>query len=1096
MKKANRQGREISSSIPSMKNDGGFVHHHLHTDYSFLDGASDIETLVRCAAQHGMTALAVTDHNSLTAAIKFNACCQQYAIRPIFGAELTLEDQSHLTLLAASRVGYGNICRMLSLAYCTGGRLTPALPWADVEPHTEGVICLTGCRKGKLSRLILQRRYREALEAAQQLHRWFGARLYVELQIDHTPKSATLARHLVQLAGHIHAPVVATNNVHYAAAEEWVMHDIKRCIAHGITIADHHPERPINHERYLKSAGEMGELFAWCPEAVANTLRIAEICASDGIMPRDEEITPPYPTPNGQSEAAHLREVAYAGARRRYGRIDAPIRKRLDEEIALLDTLGYAGFVMHAARIVAWAREQNIRTTGRGSGADSIVCYALGLTDIDVIPRNLPVARWLAPGKKPDIDIDFDARHRDDVFRYIARTYGEEHTALCCTYATYHAKGALRDVGKVLALPPEVLSWFTKHIDAWMPADEIHAAFTRNAELRRYAALAERFALLFKLCGKLAGQPRHIGSHSSGVVISRIPLSTLNVVTPSARGVLPIIMLDKDDVEEATIDGRGVAKLDILSLPILGVTTDAERNIQRSDPQFNYADIPREDPETYRMLWTGSGNLGLFQLGSPAQAALATQLHPRDFEDLVASVGLIRPGPIKARAVQKYCAARNGYARIAFLHPALAPVLERTYGVCCFQEQVSGIISVMLGLSDADAEVWRKRLAKHARFNTMAQAREDFVSRARARHADLLPKVAHRIMDELEGWSSLGFVEGHSASFALTGQKTAYMLRHHPAHYYAALLSNQPCGFYAPQSVASEARRRGAQILPLDINASEKACISDAAGASIRIGFCLVSGIREEDIAAILAARDMGRFAGLLDFCVRVPLRRDLVENLILCGAFDLLHDHRRGLLWRLDETLAKALALRAEIADPALRLPGLRVPGADATPIAWDIADFTPWDKLLWEWRVVGVTTSCHPFAYLRDGLGERGILTCHEAMQRKAGVRVTIAGLNLRPHRPPSKSGGRHLFTTFEDETAYVQAAFYGRAVEACLPTILLSPVVIARAVVKRVGLGASLEVEQVWPLRVGQFMARLSSTARLSADGFRLRSSATDR
>jgi len=1041
-----------------------YVELHCHTSYSFLDGASDVEVLVRRASELGMPALAVTDHNSLTAAVKFAAACRDYYILPIFGAELTLSDHSHLTLLAASRMGYANICAILSLAYAQGGRLTPSLPWGELAGWTDGVVCLSGCRRGKVSQLILDRRYDDALLAARGLKDLFGDNLFIELQDDLTPQSGRICRELVMLAKRIGARCVATNNVHYATADGIILHDVKKCIALGITIADIHADRPLNAERRLKSEREMRALFHWHPEAIENTYRIAQLCSGSGIMPADVDVTPHYPTPDGTTPEQHLHDLAYAGARRRHGTITAKGKKRLDEELGLLAELGYSSLVLHAGRIVRWARDQGIMVTGRGSGADSEVCYCLGMTDIDVLARDLPIERWVAPGKKPDIDIDFDARYRDDVFRWVVQDYGADKVALCCTYATYWARGALRDIGKVLQAPPEVLTWFSKHINVFMQADQIKEAFERNAELRQYSSMAGRFTLLFDLCRRISGHPRHLGSHSSGLVIGGIPLSNLNVVTPSARGIVPIVMLDKDDVEEA-----GAVKLDILSLPILAVVTETERDIQRSNPDFRYEDIPREDLPTYHMLWAGN-NMGLFQLGSPAQAALSTQLHPRHFEDLVAAIGLIRPGPIKAKAVQKYCAARNGYARIEYLHPALEPILRRTYGVCCFQEQVSYIIAAMLKISNAEAEVWRKKLTKHDRFGTMHEARADFVGRACAEHSDLSPGIAHRIMDELEGWSGLGFVEGHSASFALTGQKTAYMMRHFPAQYYCAMMSNQPCGFYAPQSLASEARRRGVRLMPVDINTSVSDCTTGENADTILIGLSLIGGIRDQDIESIVDGRERnGPYRSFLDFCVRVSLRRDLLESLILCGAFDYLHEHRRGLLWRMDETLSKALAIRADISSGAQGHLGIQIPGMGHTPVAWDIDDFDEWDKLMWEWRVVSVTTSCHPFAHLRSRLAERGIISCHEAMQCKAGVRVTIAGLNLRPHRPPSKTGGRHLFTTFEDETAYIQAAFYGQAVDDCIAAVLQCPVLIARGRIKRMGWGASIEVERVWPLRM---------------------------
>ena len=594
-----------------------FVHLHCHSPYSYLDGASSIEDLVRSAAELGMPALALTDHNSLTAAVKFRDCCQGYSIQPIFGSEITIADGSHLTLLASSRQDYANICSLLSLAYQQGGRLSPSIHWEILPDFTAGVICLTGCRKGRIAGLVLQHRFDESRRAADQLKEWFGKNLYFEFQDDLTPHAFTLCQHLVMLAGHVGARCVATYNVHYATPEGFTLHDIKRCISQGITIGDIHSERPFNQERYLKPASQMAALFDWHPEAVKNSLRIAEQCSGNEIMPISEEITPVYTTPDGNSASEHLRELVHAGAQRRRGSVTPRVRRRIEDELMLLDRLGYSSFVLHAAKIVRWARSQGIMVTGRGSGADSEVCYDLFLTDVDVIQRNLPVARWIAEGKKPDIDIDFDARRRDDVFRWIAREYGEGNVALCCTYSTYWAKGALRDIGKALGLPSDALAWFAKHISSFTRADQIKDSFHKYAELRNYAPLAERFGLLFETCENIAGHPRHLGSHSSGLVIGGVPLSNVNVVTPSARGVLPIIMLDKDDVEEA-----GAVKLDILSLPILSVVKDAERDIKRTNDAFSYDQIPREDRDTYRMLWTGS-NMGTFQLGSPAQAAHA-----------------------------------------------------------------------------------------------------------------------------------------------------------------------------------------------------------------------------------------------------------------------------------------------------------------------------------------------------------------------------------------------------------------------------------------------------------------------------------------
>jgi len=1042
---------------------------HCHTPYSFLDGASDIEALARRAAELGMPALAMTDHNSLTAAIKFSECCRQYGVLPVFGAEITMEDETHLTFLASSRKGYANVCALASLAYVHGERLSPSLPWEYVPLHTEGVVCLSGCRKGRLSRLILVHQYEQALAFAKRLKDWFGPMLFIELQNDYTPDAESLCHNLVLLAKHVDASVVATNNVHHATPEGMITWDIKRCIAAGITIDDIDPSRPFNGERYLKSGREMTSLFHWCPDAIANTAKIVELCSGDGIMPIGEYITPTFSVAAGTTSAQYLRERAYDGARTRRGQITSVVRRRIDDELFLIDSLGYTDYLLHADRAVRENRANGVMITGRGSGADSEICYDLGLTDIDPIARNLPVARWLAPGKKPDIDLDIEHRRRDEVFKWFQTAYGVDNVALCCTYSTYWSRGAIRDIGKALALPPDALEWFRKHVTDFVRPDDLREEFRRSPTLRNSCEMLDRYQLLFDLAEQISGHPRHLGSHSSGVVVGAMPLSHLNVVTPGARGVLPIIMLDKDDVEE-----MGAVKLDILSLPILSVALDSSEDIRRSNPEFEYDRIPREDRGVYEMLWTGS-NMGLFQLGSPAQAALATQLVPTDFEHLVASIGLIRPGPIKAQAVKKYVAAKNGYSRIEYLHPSLRPILERTYGVCCFQEQVGYIIGAMLGLGDADADRWRKKLTKHARNNTLEEARAEFVSKAMALHRDLSPKRAHLIADEVLSWYGLGFVEGHSASFALIAQKTAYMMRYYPAQYYAALMSNQPCGFYGVQSLAAEARRRGVRIDPVDINESEKPCTTEVDGSAMRLGLCLVSGTREVDMDAIVELRGDTPYRSLLDFCTRVPLARNVIDNLVLCGAFDSLHPHTRGVMWRLDETIVKAAALRAAAAagDGSGRLD-LALPGEYVTPVSDDLEDLSDYDKMMWQWRITGVTASCHPFAYFREALASRGVISVYEALQRKTGERVLVAGLNIRPHRPPAKSGGRHLFTTLEDESGYMQGAFYNDAIDKCMATVLLSPVIVVAATIKRRGQGAGLEVTKAWPLNISKVRA----------------------
>ncbi len=1145
-----------------------FVHLHTHSPYSFLDGASDLEPLVQRAAQLGMPALALTDHDNVCAAVKFTHLCRGYHVRPILGAEVTMEDNTHLTLLAQNRDGYGHLCRLLSLAYAHGGRLTPRLPWSalgiegwevpvvsrqaaggrqqdagnggpksevrssdsplhPLTPSPPHVFCLSGCRRGALSWFIRNYRYQEAWNTAVKLKEAFGPdRFFIELQDDFTPDSQRICRELAMLARRLEVGVVATNNVHYATPEGYLAHDMLRCVHARCTLEEHNQERPLNGEQYLKSPREMAELFGWCPEALEGTMRIAEQCQD--VLPDPGDITPSYSIPGTHEDAAaYLRYLTIKGGKHRYRGINDKVQARIDHELEVICRLGYADYFLMCWEIARWARKQGIRCTGRGSAADSCVAYCLTLTDVDVIQRHLPFARFLAEGKKPDIDLDFPSDRRDDVFRYIVAKYGEEHTGMVCTFSTYWAKSAVRDLGKVLSIPPEALEWLSDNLSGFIRADRVEEAFGKYAELRPFQHMKDRFKLLFDCAGKIAGFPRHIATHSSGIVISRVPLHGIAPLQPSARGIMQIWELDKDDAE--TI---GAIKLDVLSLRMLSAIGDAERDIARTDPSFAYDRLLLNDPKTYKMIRAGKA-VGTFQFESAAQMALAATLQPEHFEDLVAAVALIRPGPIQGHVVNRFVACRNGWMRADILHPCLRQTLAKTYGCIVFQEQVNDVVVAMTGCSDAEADRFRKSITQHTKRGTMEELRAQFVQRSRAYRLDFDEDRANALFDQIQGWAGYGFTEGHAASFALTGYKSAYLSVHHPAEFFAGEMNHQPMGFFNANTLATEARHRGVQILPVDINASRDKCHAAEFSISnfqfsieetqfqienrklkienpnaIRLGLRLVQGLREEDIQAIEAARmEQGPFVSLLDFCARVPLHRDRLENLILCGAFDLLHEHRRGLLWRLDETLGLAATYRAadtsasgRVDDTAFTESGLstldsgicsydsRLTTHDSaltpsfhfgdaravqTPVAWDIADFSPWDRFLWTWRIVGVAAEAHVFAHLREELRRYGVTTTYDAQHMRHGTRVTVAGLNIRPHRPRTVSGNPVLFTLIEDETEMLQAVALKEVIWETTSTFLTSPAVFVRGIIERKGRAVMLHIEKAKPLRFQDFL-----------------------
>ena len=1036
-----------------------FVHLHTHSPYSFLDGGTPIEHLVHRAASLGMTAMALTDHDNVCAAVKFTRACEAYQIQPILGAELTLEDDTHLTLLAKNRIGYANLCSLLTLAHTHGGRLNAHLPWSVLPDFTQGIFCLSGCPQGRVSRAVQKRHYSDALSFGTQLRDWFGQNSFaIEIQDDFRPGSLRVCRELVQLAKHLNVAAVATNNVHFAVPDDFIAHDLLRCVSAGITVQDAHAARPLNAERYLKSEQEMSAIFQWAPQALEATLRIAEQCTP--ALPANEEITPLF---RGGNAPAILRTFADQGARDRYKRIIPKVRQRLDEELSLICQLGYADYFLMVRDVVVWARANGIRCTGRGSAADSCVAYCLYLTDVDVIQRNLPFARFLVPGKMPDIDMDFPSDRRDEVFQYIIRTYGEGYAGMVCTFHTYYAKGAIRDLGKALILPPDTLQFLSRHVSGFVRAHEAAEAFESYAELKPHRGLLERFKLLFDLCKRISGFPRHLGTHSSGMVISRVPLTTIAPLQPSARGLTQIWTLDKDDAEEI-----GAIKFDILGLRMLSAVADAETDIAKTDSAFQYDRIPFDDTQTYNMMQAGKA-VGTFQFESPAQLSLATKLLPTEFEDLVASVALIRPGPIRGHVVGRFVASRNGWARADVLHWALHDVLAKTFGCIVFQEQVVQAVAIMTGSTDAEGDKFRKRITLHAKRGTIDEARDEFVTKACAYHRDFRPQSAHALFDQIEGWSGYGFTEGHAASFALTGYRTAFLSFHHAAEYFSGMMNQQPMGFYNANSLGAEARRRGVSILPVDINIShDKCCAEDK---DIRLGFRLISDMNADDIIAIEKARERGPFTSLLDFCIRVPMHRDRLENMILSGAFDRLHSNRRALLFVLDAILRVALPCRAANAAPAGT--ELHLQHRPTMPPCDDIPDFNEWERFVWTWRVVGVTAECHVFAYFREQLAERGFITAYEAQQRPHGEKVWVAGLNIRPHRPHTASGKPVLFASLEDETELLQLGCFGKVIEDYTSVFLCGHALMVEGLVQRRGRGSSLNVTRAKPFDAAQYL-----------------------
>ncbi|PKM77787.1 MAG: error-prone DNA polymerase [Firmicutes bacterium HGW-Firmicutes-15] len=980
-----------------------FVHLHSHTPFSFLDGASCIEDMVNRVAELQMPAMAISDHNNVCAAVKFFKAAEKAGIKPIQGTEISLEGGSHLTLLARNDRGYASICSLLTHAHLDNSRLEPCTKIAELDKLTD-VIVLSGCRRGQLSTLIFQGKYREAYEQAKHYRAILGPdNFYIELQNCLLPGDSYLNRHLIDLSQSLGIEAVATNNAHYAEHEDFMVHDILTCARTLSKLEEIHSERPINGESYIKSALQMQELFSICPQAIQNTLRIAGEC--EPVFKSNVMHPPHFELPPGQQAAAQLRHLTLDGARRRYGSVNQRVIDRLEHELAVIEQMGFADYFLLVWDLARFARGQGIRYAGRGSAADSLAAYCLYITEVDSLERGLLFARFMSPERVglPDIDIDFESRHRDRVIEYVYSKYGHDKVARVATYNTFRARSALRDIGKALGFSEEELGPIAKRLPHTY-ADVIRRVLDRLPELRDSPLKGERFKLLLDICEKLAGFPRFLGMHLGGLVISDMPLQNFTPLQRSARGPV-ICQFDKDDVEDL-----GLVKLDLLSLRTLTVVQEASCNIISEHPDFDYDAIRMDDVDTYQLIARGE-TIGVFQLESPAQRALQSRLEADNMEDMVASMALIRPGPIKGNMVEPYIARRQGQEAVTYLHPLLEPILSKTYGVVLFQEQVIEIAQAVGGFSAGEADQLR-RVMTHARSQKlMEEIGAKFVSRAVEN--GITKDLAEQIFSYMLGYASYGFCEAHAAAFAATSFKTAYLSRHYPAEYYTAILNNQPMGYYPPHVICNEARRRGITILPPDINRSGINFALEA--GAIRVGLKQVKSISKSSLESIMLAQREMPFSSLQDCINRNAVNRDELENLIKCGAFDKLHANRRQLLVSLPEWLEEK------------RLDDRQVGKLFKNQITDIVTDFSLAQKKALEYEILGIDTGEHFMASLRLRLQSKNIKSSRDLGGLISGSYVKVAGLLLHPHRPPTRSGKIVVFFSLEDEFGMIDITMF---------------------------------------------------------------------
>jgi error-prone DNA polymerase len=958
-----------------------YVELHAHSNYSFLDGASSPQELVRRAVELSMPALALTDHDGLYGMIQFVMAAREAGIKPIVGAEVTLDHGHHLTLLAESEAGYSNLCRLISRAQLDNSKGEAMLAWELLASHNEGLIALSGCRNGELSQTILKREYGEAEGVARRLADLFGRdHLFIELQRHHIGSDKSLDRRLGELANRLGVPVVATNDVHYATPDRRPLQDVLTGIQHITPIDKLEQLRRPNAEFYLKAPAEMGELFADRPEALRSTLRIAERCRFD--LDLSTHRLPLFPVADA---AGYLRDLCFRGARERFRSVSRRVRDQLEHELEVIVDLELEDYFLIVWDILKYAKRKDYPAQGRGSSANSLAAYCLGITNVDPIRHNLLFERFLSQerGGMPDIDVDFSREGREDVIQYVYDRYGEENTAMVCNVVTYRSRSAVRDVGKALGFPPDQVDRLAKSITRWDPETAAEMLHKERDGLpwAHYASLVHQ----------IKGFPRHLSIHVGGMVITGAPLVE---IVPIERATMPdrvVTQWDKDDIEDA-----GLIKIDLLSLRTLDVIAETVRHVRvQEDPTFDLETIGLDDPAVYNLM-TEADTIGLFQVESRAQMQMLPKMKPTNFEDVMIEVAIVRPGPIQGKMIHPYLQRRQGIEEVSYVHPALAPVLDETMGVILFQEQVMGVAQAIGGFTAGEGDLLRRAMTRKRSYEEIEKMRARFVEGALKK--GLTREIADDTFDKIAAFGGYGFCKSHAAAFARTTYETGYLKLYHPLAFYTAFLNHQPLGFYAPEVIVEDAKRHGVKVLTVDVNRSTSKCqIEDGA---IRLGFNYVKHLGPAALEQLDAESESGPYRSLEDFLARIEIPRDGIENLIMVGGFDSFDQARRDLLWRLREVRN----------DPIDGLP-LRYPNEQLSFPA-----LSEWDVTTLDYEILGLTAGPHITTHFRQDWDALGVTSSRDLASKLDNSRVTVAGLVITRQAPETAKG--HVFISLEDE------------------------------------------------------------------------------
>ncbi|HEX2965235.1 MAG TPA: error-prone DNA polymerase [Syntrophorhabdaceae bacterium] len=999
-----------------------YIELHAHSNYSFLDGASTTKELVERAAALGMPALAMTDHDGLYNASAFFRIAKNAGIKPIIGAELTLENGNHLVLLVKDRKGYSNLSRLITKAHLAGSKGEPILAKTELHGNTEGLMCLSGCRKGEIPELLLKGEREKAAQTGDKYKTLFGAEnFYIEIENHLTPEDKSLSLQLAELARKLGLRTVATNNVHYATRERHMLHDVLRCIKNRVSLEQSAQFRRLNSEYYMKGYDEMAGLPWLSRESLFETNEIAGRCTFE--LDFSSLSYPEFPVPEGGTATGFLRKLATERAHSRYGGLSGEVLKRIDHEIVLIDQKGLSGYFLVVWDIIEYARKMGISAQGRGSAASSLVAYVLGITPVDPIRHRLFVGRFLNELSTPDIDIDIATNRREEVIQYAYDTYGRDNAAMVCTYVTFQGRNAIREVGKALGFPPHILDRMSKTVSSYGGSHTIES-LKEVPEFRSYldSAAWNHFGTL---CTQIADFPRHLSIHVGGMIITPRPIAEI-VPQEHARAEGRIVcQWDKDSVDDA-----GLIKFDLLGLRMLSLIDDALELIEKHKGiKIDFDTIGTDDREVYKLI-CNADTVGVFQVESRAQMQIVPKVKPYSIEDIAIEVAIVRPGPLQGNMVNPYIRRRQGKEPVVHFHPKLVPILDETLGVILFQEQILQVAMEIAGFSAGEANKLRKAMGRKNAREEMLKWHERFVTGAQKQ--EIRKELATKIFDHICGFAEFGFCKSHAASFAILCYRSAYLKRYYPAEFYCALLNNQPMGFYDPEVITGDAKRHGIRVLPVDINRSIWKCTLE--DGLLRTGFVYVKGIGEEKCDRILKARESGFFLSLQDFVDRTRIDNEALQNLIAVGAFEVLRQSRRQLLWEAG-TMRTNGTLHVVSADT---LNGLPIPEMSRT------------EETITDYMFQGFSASHHIMELYRKKLSALRAVKSSALACYKTGSHILIGGYTVCIQMPPTARG--FAFITLEDEDGLINIVVRPDEYRMYRTMIRLEPLLLVNGIVEK--------------------------------------------